>query len=61
MLGTNFEIDLALLGLMKYMRGLKYFVTKKGVTDIRPMLATKSYQYLLDRITNNNLSYSTFN
>ncbi|KRX02718.1 HAD-like domain [Pseudocohnilembus persalinus] len=60
-LGSNFEIDFALPGVMKYLRGLKFFIFKKGMIDVRPMLATKSYQFLLDRVTNTGLNYNTYN
>jgi len=38
LIGNGFAVDFTLHAIIKYLRGMKVFVTKKNIEDIRPMI-----------------------
>lgn len=60
-LGNTFATDFALHAFVKYLRGIKIFITgKKNIQDIRPMLQAKHFSNMLDRMTNTAASYNEY-
>eukprot|EP01017_Pseudomicrothorax_dubius_P051081 TRINITY_DN9767_c0_g1_i6.p1 TRINITY_DN9767_c0_g1~~TRINITY_DN9767_c0_g1_i6.p1 ORF type:complete len:231 (+),score=43.23 TRINITY_DN9767_c0_g1_i6:133-825(+) len=57
-IGTKFENDFSLHAVVKFLRGVRLFVEKRGMEDVRPILTSKSFNFLLDRITNTSLQYN---
>lgn len=37
-IGNSFTVDFTLHAMIKYLRGMKVFITKRNIEDIRPMM-----------------------
>ena len=59
-LGDKFDTDYVLPSLFKYMLGVVAVMKAKGFEDIRPMLAAKSFTFLHQRVSHNNLNYNDY-
>ncbi|EGR28338.1 hypothetical protein IMG5_177980 [Ichthyophthirius multifiliis] len=60
-IGNIFGNDLEITTLIKYLRGLKVFVTVKNVEDVRPVIQAKSFKQTYNRILNNQRNYNEIN
>lgn len=59
-LGSSFTVDFTLHAIIKYLRGVKVFVTKRNVDDIRPMLQAKHFKNMVGRLSNTASAYTEY-
>lgn len=59
-IGNSFTSDFSLHALVKYMRGMKVFITKRNIEDIRPMMQAKHFSTMLGRMNNTATNYTEY-
>ncbi|EAR95992.1 hypothetical protein TTHERM_00125580 (macronuclear) [Tetrahymena thermophila SB210] len=59
-IGNSFTVDFSLQALVKYLRGMRVFVTKKNIEDIRPMMQAKHFSTMIGRVNNTATNYTEY-